>query len=90
MLYGACSQRYSVAVNYCSDTSRTKAEDIVKEINGATSGVKAIAVQANVSKEEDVKRLFAVTTKELGAVTALLNNAAVIDRNSLETFTELI
>jgi 3-oxoacyl-[acyl-carrier protein] reductase len=49
----------SVAVNYAS--SKQGADRIVSQING--KGGKAIAVQADVAKEEDIRRLFASLKK---------------------------
>jgi 3-oxoacyl-[acyl-carrier protein] reductase len=63
----------SVVVNYSSD--KAGAEKAVAEI--VKAGGKAIAVQGSVSKEADVQRLFAETTKAYGAVDILVNNAGV-------------
>jgi NAD(P)-dependent dehydrogenase (short-subunit alcohol dehydrogenase family) len=43
------------------------------------SGGHAIAVQADVSEEAEVVRLFETTDRELGRVTALVNNAATLE-----------
>jgi NAD(P)-dependent dehydrogenase (short-subunit alcohol dehydrogenase family) len=43
------------------------------------SGVKAIAVQADVAVEADVVRLFATVDRDLGRVTALVNNAGILE-----------
>jgi NAD(P)-dependent dehydrogenase (short-subunit alcohol dehydrogenase family) len=40
-------------------------------------GGRSVAIQADVSREEDVLRLFATGERELGAITALVNNAGV-------------
>ncbi|WP_316838222.1 glucose 1-dehydrogenase [Pedobacter nutrimenti] len=60
-----------VVVNYAS--SKEGADKVVKEItdNGGT----AIAVQADVSNESDVTRLFEETEKAFGALDILVNNA---------------
>lgn len=60
-----------VVVNYAS--SKEAAEKVVKTItdNGGT----AIAVQADVSKEADVIRLFEETKKAFGTLDTLVNNA---------------
>lgn len=63
----------TVVVNYAS--SKAGAEKVVSEITG--KGGKAIAVQADVSKEEDIKRLFAETKKAFGRLDILVNNAGV-------------
>ena len=41
---------------------------------------KAIAVQADVSSEPDVVRLFETADRELGRLTALVNNAATVEQ----------
>ncbi|QQL48885.1 glucose 1-dehydrogenase [Mucilaginibacter ginkgonis] len=67
------SEGASVVVNYSSDKSG--ADKVVVEITNA--GGKAIAVQANVSVETDIKRLFAETNSTYGNVDILVNNAGV-------------
>src|SRR5947208_5977710 len=63
----------SVVVNYAS--SRAGADKVVAEIAG--QGGKAVAVQADVSKPEDVRRLFAETKKAFGRLDVLVNNAGI-------------
>jgi 3-oxoacyl-[acyl-carrier protein] reductase len=60
-----------VVVNYA--TSKESADKVVKAITD--SGGIAIAVQADVSKEADVTRLFEETKKAFGALDILVNNA---------------
>ena len=67
---------FAVCVNYLR--SRNEAEAVVKEIE-ATGG-RAIAAQADVSKENDVVRLFETVDRELGRVGALVNNAATLEK----------
>ena len=74
----------SVVVNYSS--SREGADAVVKSITDA--GGKAIAVQANVSVQADVDRLFAETKSAYGKVDVLVNNAGVYKFGSIEEFTE--
>lgn len=74
----------SVVVNYASD--KTGAGKVVEEITG--NGGKAIAVQGNVSKREDVTRLFAETTKAFGPVDILVNNAGVYKFGAIDQITE--
>jgi len=73
----------SVVVNYSS--SREGADRIVGEING--NGGKAVAVQANLAKEGDVRRLFAQTKKAFGRLDVLVNNAGVYEFKPLEEIT---
>src|SRR5437868_4199038 len=63
----------SVVVNYAS--SRAGADKVVAEIAG--QGGKAVAVQADVSRPEDVRRLFAETKKAFGRLDVLVNNAGI-------------
>ena len=63
----------SVVVNYAS--SAAGAERVVGEIVAA--GGKGVAVQGDVSKPEDVKRLFEETKKAFGRLDVLVNNAGV-------------
>ena len=74
----------SVVVNYAS--SKEGAERVVKEITA--SGGKAIAVQGDVAKADDVKRLFAVTKKNFGKLDVLVNNAGVYNFAPLQDVTE--
>src|SRR5438046_9557846 len=63
----------AVVVNYAS--SKEGADRIVGEING--SGGKAVAVQANVAKPADVRRLFTETMSAFGRLDVLVNHARV-------------
>jgi 3-oxoacyl-[acyl-carrier protein] reductase len=65
----------SVVVNYAS--TRAGAEAVVQRIR--QSGGKAVAVQADVSKLEDVRRLFAETKKAFGKLDILVNNAGIYE-----------
>ncbi|MBV8623836.1 MAG: SDR family oxidoreductase [Herbaspirillum sp.] len=69
---------YAVAVNYVSN--RDAAEAVAAEIRAA--GSRAITVAGDVAREEDVVKLFATVDRELGPVTALVNNAGVLDHQS--------
>jgi NAD(P)-dependent dehydrogenase (short-subunit alcohol dehydrogenase family) len=64
---------YSVAVNFAAD--RTAAEHIVEEL--AVAGAKAVAIQGDVSREDDVLSLFETAERQLGPLTALVNNAGI-------------
>lgn len=76
-----------VVVNYAS--SKEAADSVVKVIND--NGGQAIAVQADVSKEADVTRLFEEAKATFGHVDVLVNNAvaqgyAPIEQISVEAF----
>jgi 3-oxoacyl-[acyl-carrier protein] reductase len=74
----------AVAVNYSS--GKDGADRTVTEING--KGGKAIAIQGDVGKAADVKRLFEETKKTFGSVDVLVNNAGVFDFQPIEAITE--
>ncbi|HEY6274165.1 MAG TPA: glucose 1-dehydrogenase [Terriglobales bacterium] len=74
----------AVAVNYSS--SKEGADRVVNEIK--QRGGKAIAIQGDVSKAADVKRLFEESEKALGALDVLVNNAGVYEFAPLESVTE--
>src|SRR4029453_1044866 len=64
---------YAVCVNYVGQAARA-----AEGVQGIQSkGGTAIAVQGDVSREDDVERLFQTVDRELGRVTALVNNAGV-------------
>lgn len=74
----AAERGYAVAINYVSN--RDAAEEVAE--NARKAGVKAITVAADVSKEEDILRMFATVDKELGTLSALVNNAGILDRQA--------
>jgi NAD(P)-dependent dehydrogenase (short-subunit alcohol dehydrogenase family) len=74
----AAERGYAVAVNYVSNESAARA--VVEEIEKA--GGKAMAVQGDVGSEADVCRLFEEVDRRLGVLTALVNNAGVLDLQS--------
>jgi len=73
----------AVVVNYA--TSRQGADRVVAEIAG--NGGKAIAVQADLAKHGDVKRLFEETKKAFGRVDVLVNNAGIYEFAPIEEVT---
>jgi 3-oxoacyl-[acyl-carrier protein] reductase len=73
----------SVVVNYGS--SKAGAEAVVKRIS--EKGGRAVAIQADVSKPEDIKRLFAETQIAFGKLDVLVNNAGVYEFLPLEAIT---
>jgi len=72
----AATRGYAIAINYSRDDAAAFA--VVAEI-GALGG-SAIAVRGDVAHEADVSALFATATRELGPVTALVNNAGITGR----------
>src|SRR5207253_1986243 len=73
----------AVVVNYSS--SKEGADRVVGEIVG--NGGKAVAVQADLAKEADVRRLFAEAKKAFSRVDILVNNAGVYEFLPLENVT---
>ena len=67
----AAQRGYAVCVNYLQD--RAAADEVVRAIP------KAIAVQADIGVEAEVIRLFETADRELGPLTALVNNAATLE-----------
>lgn len=64
---------------------KDKLEKGVREIIDA--GGKAIAVECDVTKEDQVKKAVDEVVKEFGTVHILLNNAGIAQRGSVETLT---
>ncbi len=67
---------YAVCVNYLRQGDAAAA--VVAAITGA--GGRAVAVQGDVAREADVLHLFDTAQRELGPVTALVNNAGILER----------
>lgn len=72
----AARRGYAVCVNF--HHNRHAAEQIASSITN--EGGEAIAVGADVSAEADVVRLFDRVDKALGRITALVNNAGILER----------
>jgi NAD(P)-dependent dehydrogenase (short-subunit alcohol dehydrogenase family) len=74
----AAQRGYTVCISYLNNQSA--AEKVVSEIT--TAGGKALAVQADVANEADVVRMFQQVDQTFGTLTALVNNAGIIDMHS--------
>ncbi len=74
----AASQGYKVAVNYLRN--REAAESVVNTIR--QNGGKAIAVAGDVATETGVMQLFATVDRELGPLSALVNNAGILEKQT--------
>ncbi len=70
----AASQGYRICINYLSD--HAAAERTCAQVRA--QGAQAITVQADVSNEDEIIRLFARVDAELGRVTHLVNNAGTL------------
>lgn len=88
----AGARGFSVAVNFAS--GKAEAEAIVQQI--VATGERAISIQADVAREEDVVGLFESAERELGPIKALVNNAAItggfarVDSVSAATLTSVM
>lgn len=67
---------YAVAVNYTANS--LAADEVVRQIR--QGGGTAITVQADVAEESQVLAMFEKVDAKLGRLTALVNNAGVVDR----------
>ena len=72
----AAERGHAVCVNYLKNESQ--AARVVDDIHAA--GGTAMAVQADVSQERDVVRLFETVDARLGRLSALVNNAGVLEQ----------
>ena len=66
---------YAVCVNFLKN--KVAAKQIVDKINA--DGGQAIAVGADISKEEEVLELFSTVDDRLGKISALVNNAGILE-----------
>lgn len=71
----AAQRGYAVAVNYASNS--LAADEVVRTIRAG--GGTAMAVQADVGDEAQVLAMFEKVDAKLGRLTALVNNAGVVD-----------
>jgi len=71
----AAKRGYAVAVNYASNS--LAADEVVRAIRAG--GGTAVAVQADVGDEAQVAAMFQKVDARLGRLTALVNNAGVVD-----------
>lgn len=69
---------YAVCINYKSDSE--SANKLAQSITA--EGGKCITVQADVSCEDDVIRMFSTVDRELGALSVLVNNAGILKKQS--------
>ena len=74
----AASRGYAICVNYLSNSAAATA----LEAEIANAGGRAIAVAADVAKDADVIRLFDTARDKLGPLTALVNNAGILERQA--------
>ena len=74
----AAERGYDVCVNY-----RANAEAAARTVDDVRrAGARAIAVQADIAVEAEVVRMFETCDAELGRLSALVNNAAILEAQS--------
>jgi 3-oxoacyl-[acyl-carrier protein] reductase/pteridine reductase len=78
------SEGADVVVNYRS--SKNEADEVVAQI--AAMGRRAVAVQGDVGKKNDVTAMFAAVEKEFGRLDLLVNNAGMFFPAKFEELTE--
>ncbi len=74
----AAQRGYDVCVNYLGNAEGAQA--VVRDVESA--GRRAVAVQGDVAREDDVERLFETVDRELGRLGALVNNAGLTGQAS--------
>jgi len=72
-----------VAVNYLQ--AADSAQQVVEQVEEL--GRRALAIQADVSNEQEVERLVAETRAALGPIDILVNNAGIVHSNAIEQLT---
>ncbi len=81
----AAGRGYDVALNYRSNEAA--AAEVVAAVQA--TGRRAIAVAGDVADEADVVALFEAATTQLGAITAVVNNAGILHQQArLDTFSK--
>lgn len=73
--------KYNVVINY--NNSEKEANKLKEEVE-KTYKIKALALQADVSKEEDILKLINNTLKEFNRIDVLVNNAGIAIDTTLE------
>ena len=74
----AAKRGFDVAVNYKSDAKAAAA--VVADVKAA--GRKAVAIQGDMAREEDVARLFDTIDRDLGRLTHMVYNAGIVGKAS--------
>jgi NAD(P)-dependent dehydrogenase (short-subunit alcohol dehydrogenase family) len=72
----AAARGYAVAVNYVvrEDAAEAVAADVRK------AGHKALTIQADIGKPDEIARLFRIIDSEFGRLDAFFNNAGIVSR----------
>jgi NAD(P)-dependent dehydrogenase (short-subunit alcohol dehydrogenase family) len=81
---GLAAEGADVVVNYME--SKAEAEELAKEIRAM--GPRSVAIGGDVSKRQDVERLFMAAENEFGRLDILVNNAGIFQAVKFEDLTE--
>jgi NAD(P)-dependent dehydrogenase (short-subunit alcohol dehydrogenase family) len=74
----AANLGYDIALNYASN--QKAAQEVADQVRAL--GRQAIVLQADIGNETEVIRLFESVDKQLGRLTALVNNAGILETHS--------
>ena len=74
----AARSGYAVCINF--HRSESEANELLDSL--LASGASAIAVRADIGDESDVRQLFETIDNQLGRLTALVNNAGILEQQS--------
>jgi NAD(P)-dependent dehydrogenase (short-subunit alcohol dehydrogenase family) len=74
----AAERGYDVAVNYVRNSDA--AADVVDAVKN--SGGKSVAIKGDMTKEDDIVRVFDETTRQLGRITHVVHSAGIGGKNS--------
>jgi NAD(P)-dependent dehydrogenase (short-subunit alcohol dehydrogenase family) len=72
----AATRGYAVAINYA--TRGAAAEAVAADVRKA--GRKAVTIKADISKPEEIARLFKAVDAEFGRLDAFFNNAGIVNQ----------
>jgi glucose 1-dehydrogenase len=84
IVLAAAAEGANVVIDYIAHPEETT--DLISQIEAA--GGKAVGVQADVSKVEDLQRMVSTAVQTFGRLDALVNNAGVETRTSILDTTE--
>lgn len=73
-----------VIVNY--NNSKERALEVIREIEDIEG--KAIAVKADVSKRDEIKKMVDIAVENFGEIHILVNNAGILQQKPFETITD--
>ena len=72
---GAAKEGWDICINY--KENKIRADETVELVKGL--GRKSISVQADISKENEIKHLFDECEKQLGPISGFVNSAGIVE-----------